>query len=345
MEGRAAHLHARVPARLHAGLAAAGAGAQGPVGEARRGAAALSLLLARRLSRLPGADRLQARALHRAGDVPGRRRGRRAGAGRGLPEAAQNGKLAIPPYMLRLPWLARAGGHDRAVRRHPDRFAACAADVASSSSARPSSRRCSRSRRAAARKRPGRRLAGDERRRLRAVRRLHLRPCCCRRSTRAGRRRASPRRSRRCAAASPARSASSASASRASPSCSAATPTPTPRPSPAGWPIARTRSPSSRTAGTPIWQRSWPPAEQGAPARLGCVAAFNTMRGCPLAFSVYVTGRAQLGRGCNVPARYACTCPRRSRKQRHVPLPLSFQRRFTAPTSALPLTIASMVRS
>jgi hypothetical protein len=45
------------------------------------------------------------------------------------------------------------------------------------------------------------------------------------------------------------------------------------------------------------------------PARVGCVAAFNTMRGCPLAFSVYATDPATLGSGCNVPARYACTTP------------------------------------
>jgi len=46
-----------------------------------------------------------------------------------------------------------------------------------------------------------------------------------------------------------------------------------------------------------------------APARLGCVEAFNVMRGCPLDFSIYVTGRGMLDPGCKVDARYACSIP------------------------------------
>ena len=43
------------------------------------------------------------------------------------------------------------------------------------------------------------------------------------------------------------------------------------------------------------------------PKRAGCVTAFNTMRGCPLSFSIYVTGPAKDDAGCRVDARYACT--------------------------------------
>ena len=56
------------------------AGAAEPVARARRRPAALPLRLDRRLLAVPGADRLQAGALHRAGDVPRRRRRRGAGA-------------------------------------------------------------------------------------------------------------------------------------------------------------------------------------------------------------------------------------------------------------------------
>ena len=43
------------------------------------------------------------------------------------------------------------------------------------------------------------------------------------------------------------------------------------------------------------------------PRRAGCVDAFNAMRGCPLTFSIYVTGAPKLDPGCKVPARFACT--------------------------------------
>ncbi|MDP1907454.1 MAG: glycosyltransferase family 39 protein, partial [Hyphomicrobium sp.] len=45
------------------------------------------------------------------------------------------------------------------------------------------------------------------------------------------------------------------------------------------------------------------------PPRLGCVEAFNVMRGCPVDFSIYVTGRGMLDPGCKVDARYACSIP------------------------------------
>jgi hypothetical protein len=44
----------------------------------------------------------------------------------------------------------------------------------------------------------------------------------------------------------------------------------------------------------------------GLPVRAGCVQAFNVMRGCPLDFSIYVTGRPQLDPGCKVPERFSC---------------------------------------
>ena len=49
-------------------------------------------------------------------------------------------------------------------------------------------------------------------------------------------------------------------------------------------------------------------ARRGAalPPRAGCVKAFNVMRGCPLTFSIYVTGAPKLDPGCKVPARFAC---------------------------------------
>ena len=78
MEGGAAHLHAGVRPRLSPRRAAAGAGADQPVARARRRPAAVSIRLDRRLLAVPGADRLEARALYGAGDVPGRRRGGRA---------------------------------------------------------------------------------------------------------------------------------------------------------------------------------------------------------------------------------------------------------------------------
>jgi 4-amino-4-deoxy-L-arabinose transferase-like glycosyltransferase len=46
-----------------------------------------------------------------------------------------------------------------------------------------------------------------------------------------------------------------------------------------------------------------------APPRLGCVEAFNVMRGCPLSFSIYATGPDALDAGCKVDARFACKGP------------------------------------
>jgi hypothetical protein len=45
------------------------------------------------------------------------------------------------------------------------------------------------------------------------------------------------------------------------------------------------------------------------PARVGCLEAFNVMRGCPLHFSLYVTGRQPLDANCKLPERYACRTP------------------------------------
>jgi len=49
-------------------------------------------------------------------------------------------------------------------------------------------------------------------------------------------------------------------------------------------------------------------ARHGAavPARAGCVSALNTMRGCPLSFWIYVTGEPSHDPGCEVASRYAC---------------------------------------
>ncbi|HEY7669347.1 MAG TPA: glycosyltransferase family 39 protein [Hyphomicrobium sp.] len=45
------------------------------------------------------------------------------------------------------------------------------------------------------------------------------------------------------------------------------------------------------------------------PPRLGCVTAFNVMRGCPLSFSIYVTGAPKLDPGCKLESRFACQGP------------------------------------
>jgi 4-amino-4-deoxy-L-arabinose transferase-like glycosyltransferase len=44
------------------------------------------------------------------------------------------------------------------------------------------------------------------------------------------------------------------------------------------------------------------------PARVGCVEAFNVMRGCPLSFSIYVTGE-NAGERCQVAPAFACKDP------------------------------------
>ncbi len=46
-----------------------------------------------------------------------------------------------------------------------------------------------------------------------------------------------------------------------------------------------------------------------APPRVGCVEAFNVMRGCPLHFSIYATGPDPLDPGCKVDPRFTCTRP------------------------------------
>jgi len=52
-------------------------------------------------------------------------------------------------------------------------------------------------------------------------------------------------------------------------------------------------------------------AERGAklPARAGCVEAFNVMRGCPLHFSIYITGAPRLDPKCKIAPRFACKGP------------------------------------
>jgi len=45
------------------------------------------------------------------------------------------------------------------------------------------------------------------------------------------------------------------------------------------------------------------------PARAGCVEAYNVMRGCPLSFSIYVTGAPRLDPECKIAPRYACKHP------------------------------------
>jgi hypothetical protein len=40
------------------------------------------------------------------------------------------------------------------------------------------------------------------------------------------------------------------------------------------------------------------------PERAGCISALNTMRGCPLSFSIYLTGPRDPG--CEIASRYAC---------------------------------------
>jgi len=45
------------------------------------------------------------------------------------------------------------------------------------------------------------------------------------------------------------------------------------------------------------------------PTRVGCVEAFNVMRGCPLSFSIYITGAPRLDAECRIAPRYACSGP------------------------------------
>lgn len=46
-----------------------------------------------------------------------------------------------------------------------------------------------------------------------------------------------------------------------------------------------------------------------APPRIGCLEAFNVMRGCPLHFSIYATGPDPLDPGCRIDERFACKAP------------------------------------
>jgi 4-amino-4-deoxy-L-arabinose transferase-like glycosyltransferase len=46
-----------------------------------------------------------------------------------------------------------------------------------------------------------------------------------------------------------------------------------------------------------------------APLRVGCVEAFNVMRGCTLHFSIYATGPDPLDPNCKVAERFACSRP------------------------------------
>lgn len=52
-------------------------------------------------------------------------------------------------------------------------------------------------------------------------------------------------------------------------------------------------------------------AARGAskPQRLGCIETFNVMRGCPLHFSIYATGREKLDPECQLSEEYACARP------------------------------------
>ena len=50
-----------------------------------------------------------------------------------------------------------------------------------------------------------------------------------------------------------------------------------------------------------------PGAELGR--RVGCVEAFNIMRGCPLSFSIYVMGKAKLDASCAVAPANVCKRP------------------------------------
>jgi 4-amino-4-deoxy-L-arabinose transferase-like glycosyltransferase len=55
-------------------------------------------------------------------------------------------------------------------------------------------------------------------------------------------------------------------------------------------------------------------AARGAelPYRVGCVEAFNVMRGCQLDFAIYVTGDAATAAGCAVATTHACKAPPRA---------------------------------
>jgi hypothetical protein len=74
---------------------------------------------------------------------------------------------------------------------------------------------------------------------------------------------------------------------------------------------------AAREPGIAVVEDRWQPdleqalAQHNAmrPPRVGCVTAFNTMRGCPLAFSIYLTGPQRDDPGCRVAAHYSCAAP------------------------------------
>jgi len=74
---------------------------------------------------------------------------------------------------------------------------------------------------------------------------------------------------------------------------------------------------AAREPGIAVVEDRWQPdleqalAQHSAmrPPRTGCVTAFNTMRGCPLAFSIYLTGPQEDDAGCRVAPRDACATP------------------------------------
>jgi 4-amino-4-deoxy-L-arabinose transferase-like glycosyltransferase len=74
---------------------------------------------------------------------------------------------------------------------------------------------------------------------------------------------------------------------------------------------------AAREPGIAVVEDRWQPefaqalAQHNAkpPGRAGCVTALNTMRGCPLSFSIYLTGPRAADPGCHVEPRFACTTP------------------------------------
>ena len=74
---------------------------------------------------------------------------------------------------------------------------------------------------------------------------------------------------------------------------------------------------AAREPGIAVVEDRWAPelaqalAQHNAkpPERAGCVTALNTMRGCPLSFSIYLTGPQPADPGCRVEPRFACTTP------------------------------------
>jgi 4-amino-4-deoxy-L-arabinose transferase-like glycosyltransferase len=74
---------------------------------------------------------------------------------------------------------------------------------------------------------------------------------------------------------------------------------------------------AAREPGIAVVEDRWAPelaqalAQHNAkpPERAGCVAALNTMRGCPLSFSIYLTGPQMPDPDCHVEPRFACTAP------------------------------------